>query len=412
MLKKKIKRKKELRNDASCATVARELRNDASCATVARELRNKTHEFLVYPLNVLSWAPVAGHQKITQSASIRVAMLSSFASAPVGTIFTADVKQQQVLWHDFKTTFAKSYSTQQEEERRFGVFLDFLKIADQRNAKDPHATHGVTQFSDLTQAEFNTKFLNYRPGGDKGATIVGAEKWPPMTDTGIGVKQDWTGKYTTPIKDQGDCGSCWAFSATEQVESDAIRTLGRAIADTKLSTQQVISCDLVDGGCDGGNTDTAYDYLKHSKGAVHAVEYPDTSHITGNTGVCARLKLAKPAIKLTGHSKIRGVGTTEHSMATCAQRDPSAAAARAARPPAAGELHLLGARCRYVNSTGPLSICVDAEDWNSYRGGVLTGCGMSIDHCVQIVGIDTTGAGVVHPPYWKARHIPRPRGAE
>ena len=52
----------------------------------------------------------------------------------------------------------------------------------------------------------------------------------------------------------------------------------------------------------------------------------------------------------------------------------------------------------YVNSTGPLSICVDAEDWSSYRGGVLTGCGVDIDHCVQIVGIDTTGGGPVMNP--------------
>jgi C1A family cysteine protease len=50
---------------------------------------------------------------------------------------------------------------------------------------------------------------------------------------------DWTGVYTTPVKDQGSCGSCWAFSAVEQIESDAIRTLGVSYL---LSEQQVCAC--------------------------------------------------------------------------------------------------------------------------------------------------------------------------
>ena len=117
----------------------------------------------------------------------------------------------------------------------------------------------------------------------------------PELGANIQVKRDWTGTYTTAIKNQGSCGSCWAFSAVEQTESDAIRTLG---ISTPLSTQQVISCDLVDGGCNGGNTGSAYGYMKRSKGVVSAKDYPDRSHATGGTGSCAPLKLSHPVVKV------------------------------------------------------------------------------------------------------------------
>ena len=63
---------------------------------------------------------------------------------------------------------------------------------------------------------------------------------------------DWSGKYTTPVKDQGYCGSCWAFSATEQIESDAIRTLGVTYV---LSPEQITQCDTTSYGCNGGWTE-------------------------------------------------------------------------------------------------------------------------------------------------------------
>jgi len=53
----------------------------------------------------------------------------------------------------------------------------------------------------------------------------------------------------------------------------------------------------------------------------------------------------------------------------------------------------------YVQSTGPLSVCVDANSWNSYTGGIMSVCGQSVDHCVQAVGVDASAKG-----YWKVRN--------
>ena len=95
-----------------------------------------------------------------------------------------------------------------------------------------------------------------RPGGNRGSCaptqmasdddeLQGVEvEVAPLAD-GVAATKDWTGKYTTKVKDQAQCGSCWAFSAVEQIESDAMRELGK---DYILSEQQVVSCDKQDGG--------------------------------------------------------------------------------------------------------------------------------------------------------------------
>merc|ERR1711953_11500 len=107
---------------------------------------------------------------------------------------------------------------------------------------------------------------------------------------------DWRSKgAVSAVKDQGECGSCWAFSATEEIESQIFMTTGKL---PQLSTQQIISCDKTDGGCDGGNTETAYAYVEKAGGIDTAADYPDKSHQTGRTGKCIWNK--KEVAKVTG----------------------------------------------------------------------------------------------------------------
>ena len=181
-----------------------------------------------------------------------------------------------------------------------------------------------------------------------------------------GVSRNRTGTYTTPVKDQGYCGSCWAFSATEQIESDYMRQVGKSYI---LSPQQVTSCTkyVFGGGCNGGQTENAFEYAE--AGLETEASYPYTSGKAGVTGSCSS-DSSKFVVKVTsaGYTTVSSSASGESKMAS------------------------------YVSATGPLSVCVDAETWSSYTGGIMSKCGTSVDHCVQAVGINTAGG------YWKVRN--------
>lgn len=264
------------------------------------------------------------------------------------------------MWESFKAEHAKSYSTMEEESQRFGFFLENLKIADIRNDAEMKnkgtAVHGITRFSDLSQAEFESRFLT----SDSSMRSTDRETVTlPAPEAAAGLV-DWSGKLTTPVKDQGYCGSCWAFSATEQIESDSMRTLGTSYI---LSPEQITQCDTTSSGCNGGWTERAYNYVKKAGGIETDASYPYTSY-QGVTGSC-HSSASQFKIGVDSYTTLSG----ESSMAT------------------------------YVQSTGPLSVCVDASTWNSYKGGIMTSCGNRVDHCVQAVGVDASSSG-----YWKVRN--------
>jgi len=285
----------------------------------------------------------------------------SLAAAASASVYSADATVQKTLFESFKAKYGKKYETMEDETRRFYLFVENLKVADQRNAAEKKsggsAVHGVTKFSDLSQAEFESSLLTSDVTmKTKNAPVM--EVTRPV-DTAAGLV-DWTGKYTTPVKDQGYCGSCWAFSATSQIESDAMRTLSSSYT---LSPEQITQCDKTSLGCNGGWTEHAYNYVNRAGGIETDATYPYTSY-QGVTGSCAS-DSSKFVISVASYTTISG----ESQMAS------------------------------YVQSTGPLSVCVDANSWNSYQGGIMSVCGQSVDHCVQAVGVDASTGG-----YWKVRN--------
>jgi len=193
---------------------------------------------------------------------------------------------------------------------------------------------------------------------------------------GVPTKLDWSESGgTTAIKDQGQCGSCWAFSTTSGVESGVFMSTGQL---PTLSIQQLVACDKDDGGCDGGDIESAFHYLKHEGGLDTEAHYPDTSSARGRDGTC---KSFNHAAVVTDY-QYAIPGCYSGSCRNQQENDMKAA----------------------LQKHGPLSVCVNAENWDDYDGGVYTdscsGAANKLDHCVQLVGYDTTA----RTPYWKVRN--------
>jgi len=285
----------------------------------------------------------------------------ALAASASASLYKEDPAHLKAMWEAFKAEFGRSYETMDEETNRFQKFVQNLKAADQRNKEElsagGNAVHGITRFFDLSQSEFESRFLTADPKLKTNERVFDTTEGTVDTTASL---VDWSGKYTTAVKDQGYCGSCWAFSATEQIESDAIRTLGKTWI---LSPEQITQCDKTSYGCDGGWTEHAYKYVQNTGGLETESNYPYTSY-QGTTGSC-HSDSSKYVVKVTGYKTVSG----ESNMAS------------------------------YVQKTGPLSVCVDASTWNSYTGGIVKTCGKNVNHCVQAVGVDASSNG-----YWKVRN--------
>ncbi|GMH68640.1 hypothetical protein TrRE_jg9997 [Triparma retinervis] len=189
---------------------------------------------------------------------------------------------------------------------------------------------------------------------------------------------DWADNLT-PIKDQGNCGSCWAFSSVSTAES-ALYMGGHFKEPTEISTEELVDCVKGDG-CRGGDITDGIDYLK-KHGTALASDYPDTSSDArpAHKSSC-KIKEMDVMKKIKG----RKFAVPECSRGDCSDSDEEALAAALAHH-------------------GPIAICVNSEGWENYEGGVMKRkCGAKankIDHCVQLVGYSKTAS----EPYWKIRN--------
>jgi len=242
---------------------------------------------------------------------------------------------------------------------------------------------GLSPFSDLSPEEFKLTHLGYAPSARQTASVSSAwdsdaspaskkPKHPkhPKKPSSLPARFSWVGKGpVSPIKDQGNCGSCWAFSATEAVESAVyMKTKTLPI----LSPQQITSCDTVDAGCNGGDTLTAYTYIEQN-GLESAANYPDSSPTTGLNGTCT-YNANVATTKITGYQ----YATPPCTSGACVGTQDEETLAKS------------------LMTYGPISVCLTASPWQNYNGhgAIMTSkeCGSAVDtmdHCVQLVGWNT-----------------------
>jgi len=181
-------------------------------------------------------------------------------------------------WIYFKQTHNKNYNDATEEAFRKGIFAANLAKINQHNEEYARGEHtykmAVNQFADLTHDEFMEMQTLRVPD------MPPAKGKYRMTSKVMATDVDWRDEgYVTAVKDQKQCGSCWAFGAVASMEAAHFEKHGSTL---QMSEQQVVDCDNRNSGCNGGWYDTAWQYIKEEGGLEAQSDYP----YTGRDGSC------------------------------------------------------------------------------------------------------------------------------
>jgi C1A family cysteine protease len=250
-------------------------------------------------------------------------------------------------------------STSVESNDHLTRFFLSKVTAEKAQRENPEATYGLSSpFSLMTEEEF-AKHVSKSVTQGKGKLFRGLADMSTEVAEEAEVAQassvDWTTSgCVAGVKDQGNCGSCWAFSSIGSLESAYCLKHGSL---TLFSEQQVTDCDPQSSGCDGGWPAWALSYIQGNGGVCTESGYPFTSGDTGNTGTCDP-ECNQKAITI---KSVASVTATDAGFASAITKQPVAVAVAAGNP-----------------------------SWKQYTGGVVSSCSTSaLDHSVLAVGFDS-----------------------
>ncbi|CAF0920977.1 unnamed protein product [Didymodactylos carnosus] len=265
-------------------------------------------------------------------------------------------------WKLFKHVHSKEYSTSEEQNRRATWEANVAKIRT-HNLEADLGVHTYTmkmnRYGDLTHHEFVKQMNGLKTSRRPVGSEVDHHTFIPLSNVEIPAAVDWRKQgYVTEVKDQGQCGSCWAFSATGSLEGQHFKKYSALVS---LSEQNLVDCSSKFGnmGCDGGLMDQAFQYIKANKGIDTEKTYP----YEARDGKC-RFNPQNVGANDTGYTDIKSGSETDLQAA--------------------------------IATVGPISVAIDASQssFQFYSSGVYNEpeCSSTeLDHGVLAVGYDTKG---------------------
>ncbi|KAG6411477.1 hypothetical protein SASPL_129560 [Salvia splendens] len=244
--------------------------------------------------------------------------------------------------------YGRTYEGEEEKAVRFAIFKKNVEFIEEFNAGGtrPYKV-GINAFADQTNEEFTAA-----RNGLRVPEVCEATPFSYGNATALPPTMDWRKEgAVTPVKDQGQCGSCWAFSAVAATEGINQISTSKLIS---LSEQEIVDCDRTsqDQGCSGGYMEDAFSFIIKNKGIAAESTYP----YTGRDDTCNKSEESPEAAKISAYKKV----------------------------PANSESALLKAVAHQ-----PVSVSIDASGmaFQFYSSGVFAGdCGTDLDHGVTAVG--------------------------
>jgi hypothetical protein len=267
-----------------------------------------------------------------------------------------------MMWTHWKEENGKAYNG--DEMDRFQIFKSNIDLVRAINSQELSYTLELNGFADMTATEVAEQYTGLKPQAPQWGDLpyLGRHNY---TGEALADSVDWSTKgAVTPIKNQGQCGSCWSFSTTGSLEGAWEIATGKLVS---ISEQQFVDCDKVDQGCNGGLMDNAFKFAEKN-----ALCTEDSYSYTGRKGSTCKASSCTVGIPQGSVTGFKDVSSSMQALMSAVQQQP-------------------------------VSIAIEADKsvFQLYKTGVLDGlCGAKLDHGVLVVGYGTDGG----KDYWKVKN--------
>ncbi|XP_066344675.1 oryzain alpha chain-like [Miscanthus floridulus] len=299
-----------------------------------------------------------GASTTSLAAALLLLLVSLSAAADMSIISYGERSEEETrrMYAEWMATHGRTYNAIGEEERRYQVFRDNLRYIDEHNAAADAGVHsfrlGLNRFADLTNDEYRATYLGVRTKPQRERKL--SARYHADDNEELPESVDWRTKgAVAEVKDQGSCGSCWAFSTIAGVEGINQIVTGDLIS---LSEQELVDCDTsYNQGCNGGLMDYAFEFIINNGGIDTEADYP----YKGTDGRCDANKKNAKVVTIDSYEDV----------------------------PANSEKSL-----QKAVANQPVSVAIEAggSAFQLYSSGIFTGkCGTALDHGVTAVGYGT-----------------------